>query len=74
MNNLGASMAKLIALTAGAAIGVILAQLYDKLYSEYLEQQSQRDKSRYEQGLPAVERQRAHPIEYVKEYQEGPEV
>jgi uncharacterized membrane-anchored protein YhcB (DUF1043 family) len=74
MNNLGASLAKLIALTTGAALGVLLARLYDKLYSEYLQEQSQRDKSRYEQGLPAVERQRAHPIEFLKEYQEGPEV
>src|SRR5215472_136464 len=74
MNNLGASLARLIALTVGAAVGVILANLYDKLYSEHVEEQSQRDKAHYERGLPAIERRRTNPIEYVKEYQEGPEV
>ena len=74
MNNLGTSLAKLIEMAAGAAIGVLLAQLYDKVYNARLEEQSQHDKTRYARGLPPIERQRVYPIEYVQEYQEGPEV
>ena len=74
MNNLGAALAKLIAMTTGAALGILLARLYEKIYNERLEEQSQRDKTRYAQGLPPIDRPRAYPIEYVQEYQEGPEV
>jgi len=74
MNNLGAALAKLIAMTTGAALGILLARLYEKIYNERLEEQSQHDKTRYAQGLPPIDRPRAYPIEYVQEYQEEPEV
>ncbi|HET8853632.1 MAG TPA: hypothetical protein VFN02_14015 [Ktedonobacteraceae bacterium] len=74
MNNLGAALAKLIAMTTGAALGILLAHLYEKVYNERLEEQSQRDKTRYAQGLTPIERSRTYSIEYVQEYQEGPEV
>ncbi len=73
MNNLGASLAKLIAMATGAALGILLAQWYDKVYNAHLEEQSQHDKTRYAQGLAPIERSQAYPIEYVQEYQEGPE-
>jgi hypothetical protein len=74
MNNLGTSLAKLIAMATGAALGILLARLYEKVYNERIEEQSQHDKTRYAQGLTPIERSRAYPIEYVQEYQEGPEV
>lgn len=73
MGNLGASLLKLTAMATGAALGILLARLYDKVYNARLEEQSQRDKTRYAQGLSPIERPRLYPIERVQEYQEGQE-
>jgi uncharacterized membrane-anchored protein YhcB (DUF1043 family) len=58
MNGLGSSLAKLIALATGAALGVLLSRLYEQARSARVEEQFQQDKARYAQGLSPVERQR----------------
>jgi uncharacterized membrane-anchored protein YhcB (DUF1043 family) len=58
MNNLVSSLAKLMALVTGAALGALLARWYEEVRSTRAEEQSQRDKTRYAQGLTPVEQQR----------------
>ncbi len=58
MNNLISSLVKLTALVTGAALGALLARLYDEIRYTQAQEQSQRDKTRYAQGLTPIERQR----------------
>jgi hypothetical protein len=58
MNNLVSSLAKLMALVTGAALGALLARWYEEVRSTRAEEQSQRDKTRYAQGLTPIEQQR----------------
>lgn len=53
MNNLGATLVKLMALAGGAAVGALLSRLYDEMMTQRAEERSQYDKMRYEQGLSA---------------------
>ena len=73
MGNLGASLLRLAVMATGAALGVLLAHWYDEMRNTRAEEQSQRDKTRYAQGLSPIERPRLYPIERVQEYQEGQE-
>ena len=50
-NNVGAAIARIIALTGGAIAGTLLANWLDKTLTEHAQQKSEYDRSRYAQGL-----------------------
>ncbi len=64
--SIGATIAKMAALTGGAIIGAILINWWDKTLSEYAQKQSDFDKSRYAQGLSPVDPQRAQPSQPIR--------
>ncbi len=55
MSSLGSTLAKLAALAGGAAIGVLLARLFDEAMFKQAEERSTHDKNRYAQGLPSLQ-------------------
>lgn len=54
MNNLASSLAKLAALAAGAVLGTLLARWFEEVITTRAQEQSERDRTRYEQGLPPI--------------------
>ncbi len=55
MGNLGNVLMKLTALAGGAVLGAILSRMYDEALTKRAEERSDRDKSRYAQGLSPVQ-------------------
>ncbi len=51
MNNIGLTLVKISLLAAGAVLGAMLSQIIDQQLMKRNEEQSQRDKTRYAQGL-----------------------
>ena len=62
MSNVGATLVKITMLAAGAILGALLARLYDEALMKQAEEQSERDKNRYAQGLSPVKSGPAQPI------------
>ncbi len=60
MNNLASSLIKLIALTGGAVIGSLLARWLDEVVTTRAEEQSERDRTRYAQGLSPIQPEQPH--------------
>ncbi len=50
MNTVGTALAKIVVLTGGAFIGVLLANWYDKMRTEREQEKVDYDKIRYAQG------------------------
>lgn len=76
MNNLGATAAKIVALTGGAVAGALLARWCDEFISSRAQQRSSYDRERYSQGLQPImttSTQRSEPItiEHQPEEYEG---
>jgi hypothetical protein len=59
MNSLGSVLAKLAALTGGAALGVLLARLFDEAMVRHSQEQSTHDKNRYARGLSPLQPDKA---------------
>lgn len=55
MSNLGANIVKAGLLVGGAIVGAWLSRLFDEALLKRAEEQSERDKGRYAQGLTPVE-------------------
>ena len=55
MNNLASSLIKLIALAGGAVIGGLLARWLDEVTTTRAEERSERDRTRYAQGLSPIQ-------------------
>lgn len=51
MSNSGTLAVKIVALAGGAVIGAVLARLFDEWLARQDRQQSDYDRTRYEQGL-----------------------
>jgi hypothetical protein len=60
MNNLTSSLIKLIALTGGAVIGSLLARWLDEVATSRAEERSERDRTRYAQGLSPIQSEQQH--------------
>ncbi len=60
MNNLASSLIKLIALTGGAVIGSLLARWLDEVVTTRAEERSERDRTRYAQGLSPIQPEQPH--------------
>ena len=60
MNNLASSLIKLIALTGGAVIGSLLARWLDEVPTTRAEERSERDRTRYAQGLSPIQPEQPH--------------
>ncbi len=54
MNNLASSLIKLTALAGGAVIGGLLARWLDEVTTTRSEKRSERDRTRYAQGLSPI--------------------
>ena len=54
MSSLGSVLARLVMLAGGAAIGALLARLFDEAMLKQAEEQATRDKHRYAQGLSPI--------------------
>lgn len=57
MSNLGTTLLKIAALAGGALIGAVVSRLYDEALSKRAEERSQRDKTRYAQGLSPIQQE-----------------
>jgi uncharacterized membrane-anchored protein YhcB (DUF1043 family) len=55
MSSLGSILARLAMLAGGAAIGALLARLFDEAMIKQAEERSMLDKNRYAQGLPPIQ-------------------
>ena len=64
--SIGATIAKMAALTGGAIIGAILINWWDKTLSEHAQKQADYDKSRYAQGLSPLDSQPAQPSRPIR--------
>jgi hypothetical protein len=51
MSNIGITLVKISLLAGGAVLGAMLSQIIDQQLMKRSEEQSERDKSRYAQGL-----------------------
>lgn len=51
MSNFSTTLAKIVVLTGGAVLGALLARWCDELIMSQARQQSDYDRTRYEQGL-----------------------
>jgi hypothetical protein len=51
MNTVGTVLVRIVALTSGALIGVLLANWYDKTQTDHEQEKVDYDKIRYAQGL-----------------------
>ena len=61
MSNLGSALVKLVALAGGAIAGALLSRWYDEVMTERAErteERSERDKTRYAQGLSPIGEQK----------------
>jgi len=56
MNNIATSLVKLAVLAAGAVIGTLVARWLEESLTTRAEEQSERDKTRYAQGLAPLQR------------------
>lgn len=61
MSNLGTTLVKITMLAGGAVLGALLARLYDETLVKQAEERSERDKNRYERGLPPIQPAPAQP-------------
>ena len=61
MNNIASSLVKMTVFTGGALLGTLLFNWLEKVLAERAEEEFERDRTRYEQGLtpivPPIERQ-----------------
>jgi hypothetical protein len=64
--SIGATLAKMAALTGGAIIGAILINWWDQRLSQYAQKQSDYDKARYSQGLSPIEAQHTQPSQPIR--------
>ena len=55
MNNIASSILKMTALVGGAVLGTILSRWLDNILIEQAEKRSERDKTRYSQGLAPIQ-------------------
>jgi hypothetical protein len=55
MSNLGTNIMKVSLLVGGAIVGAWLSRLFDEALLKRAEEQSERDRDRYAQGLTPVE-------------------
>ncbi|MHB8597932.1 MAG: hypothetical protein ACYDER_14095 [Ktedonobacteraceae bacterium] len=55
MSNFGTMLVRLTALAGGAVIGVVLSKMYDEALTKRADERSVRDKTRYAQGLAAMQ-------------------
>ncbi|HKF38527.1 MAG TPA: hypothetical protein VKB35_16640 [Ktedonobacteraceae bacterium] len=55
MSNIASLLAKLIALAGGAMLGTLLARWFDNTVTERVQEQSERDRTRYAQGLAPIQ-------------------
>ncbi len=60
-NNVGTTVAKVAALAGGAVLGALLARIFDEWFASHSHTQSEYDRTRYAQGLGAVELPPAGP-------------
>ena len=58
MNNFATSVMKLMALAGGAVIGTLIARWMEEAITTKAEERSERDKTRYAQGLGPLELQK----------------
>jgi mannose/fructose/N-acetylgalactosamine-specific phosphotransferase system component IID len=56
MNNLATSLLKMAALAGGAVIGTLIARWMEEAITAKAEERSERDKTRYGQGLAPLQR------------------
>lgn len=54
MNNLASSLVKLTVFAGGAVLGTLLFNWLEELLAERAEEQFERDRMRYEQGLAPI--------------------
>ncbi|HLH62071.1 MAG TPA: hypothetical protein VKV20_10340 [Ktedonobacteraceae bacterium] len=54
MNNFASSLIKLTALAGGAVIGALVARWLDEVATTRAEERSERDRTRYAQGLSPI--------------------
>ena len=55
MNNFATSLIKLTLLAGGAVIGTLVARWLEETITAQAEERSERDKTRYEQGLAPIQ-------------------
>ncbi len=55
MSNLASLLAKLLALAGGAVLGTFLARWFDNVLTERAQEQSERDRTRYAEGLAPIQ-------------------
>lgn len=55
MSNLTSLLAKSIALAGGAVLGTLLARWFDNVLTERSQEQSERDRTRYAEGLAPIQ-------------------
>jgi len=60
MNNLASTLLKLTALAGGAVIGGLLARWLDEIVTTRAEERSERDRTRYAQGLSPIQPEQPH--------------
>jgi hypothetical protein len=60
MSNIASSFLKLAALAGGAVLGTLLGLWFDKVLTEREQEQSERDRTRYAQGLPPISQNNRH--------------
>lgn len=65
---IGPAIARILALTGGAIAGALIANWFDKTFSERAQQKSEYDRSRYAQGLAPIAPE-ASPLERQKSEQ-----
>ena len=56
MNNFATSLMKMLALAGGAVIGTLVARWLEETITAKAEERSERDKTRYAQGLAPLQR------------------
>lgn len=54
MSNVGASLIKMTLLAGGVVVGTLLARWLEEIITRRVEEQSEYDRTRYEQGLTPV--------------------
>jgi hypothetical protein len=55
MSNMTSLVARLIALAGGAVLGTLLARWFDNTLTERVQERSERDRTRYAQGLAPIQ-------------------
>ncbi len=60
MGNIASLVTRLIALAGGAVLGTLLARWFDNTLTERVQERSERDRTRYAQGLAPIQPKQQH--------------